>query len=144
MSRGIGTMHQLKGVRQNYSSFTSAKTIGKTKSSINPNFSAPFSSISSCIDEDSPFCMRTKANKLRIGRHNSYRSGGLPFFVLDLNFVRHISTVPSRLAAAGGPPPSPPGDGKDDGLVCPKCGSPCEHVNSFVAATRYVKMYWCI
>lgn len=36
------------------------------------------------------------------------------------------------------------GRGSDDGrLICPKCGDPCDHVNTFVSSTRFVKCEKC-
>ena len=29
------------------------------------------------------------------------------------------------------------GSGGDNQLLCPKCGSPCEHVATFISSTRY-------
>merc|ERR1711997_263237 len=81
-----------------------------------------------------------------------------PFTIssLNLNFVRQLSTGQKLYEAAAGPPPGPPdgssgggsatsGDGgnNDDRLLCPKCGNPCEHVNAFVALTRFVKCEKC-
>lgn len=58
----------------------------------------------------------------------------------------------SRSTTIGGPPgPSSPGGGSsttttggDKGsLCCPKCGSPCTHVETFVSSTRFVKCEKC-
>ena len=138
MSRGISTVHQLKGLHQKYCSLYSANSA--TKSSAVRHSAIPFNHIA-CINGNE---FSSKAHGASIGgiRH-------LPYLVFDLNFVRHLSTGQRSFEAAGGPPPSPPdgtsggsatsGDGgssDDNRLVCPKCGSPCEHVNAFVAATR--------
>jgi ATP-dependent Clp protease ATP-binding subunit ClpX len=40
-------------------------------------------------------------------------------------------------AAGGG------GQGGDGKLLCPKCGSPCEHVATFISSTRFVKCESC-
>jgi len=35
------------------------------------------------------------------------------------------------------------GGGGDNQLLCPKCGSPCEHVATFISSTRFVKCEKC-
>jgi len=35
------------------------------------------------------------------------------------------------------------GSGGDNQLLCPKCGSPCEHVATFISSTRFVKCEKC-
>jgi ATP-dependent Clp protease ATP-binding subunit ClpX len=35
------------------------------------------------------------------------------------------------------------GGDKDNRLICPKCGDPCEHVSTFVSSTRFVKCEKC-
>ena len=138
MSRGISTVQHIKGLHKKYCSLhsvTIAKncaTVGRTASTLSPIA-----------------CINGIDNELyKVSRHNNNYS---PYFVFDLRFVRNLSIGQRRFEAAGGPPPSPPdgpsnagntasgeGGGNDDRLVCPKCGSPCQGVNAFVAATRYV------
>ena len=142
MSRGMCTVHHLKGFHSKYSSLYSAN-IKKSNSSIrHPASAIPFSHIA-CISDYDDNSSYTKTHGICAGsRHN------VPFLAFDSNFSRRLSTGQQRFEAAGGPPPSPPdgtsgghtsagGGGNNDRLVCPKCGSPCEHVNAFVASTRY-------
>jgi len=35
------------------------------------------------------------------------------------------------------------GNGKDGALCCPKCGTPCTHIETFVSSTRFVKCEKC-
>merc|ERR1712013_379318 len=35
------------------------------------------------------------------------------------------------------------GGGGDNQLLCPKCGSPCEHGATFISSTRFVKCEKC-
>ncbi|CAG7671783.1 unnamed protein product [Allacma fusca] len=72
------------------------------------------------------------------------------------------SSVFAARIPTGSPPPSTPGDSKNqdigkkssgngvrgngsgrDGLTCPKCGDPCVHVETFVSSTRFVKCDKC-
>jgi len=39
--------------------------------------------------------------------------------------------------------PTSSGGGGDNQLLCPKCGSPCEHVATFISSTRFVKCESC-
>ena len=139
MSRGLSTANQLKVIHKRccsiYSSNIARKCSGPRDSTIHL----------SQITRANNFENDIGTTVINRQTHSKVRS---PYLPIDLNFVRHLSTGKSCYEAAGGPPPSPPdnttggsatsGDGgNDDRLVCPKCGSPCEHVNSFVAATRY-------
>jgi len=59
---------------------------------------------------------------------------------------RNISQTCSFLSAgpgAGGPDNTQGGGGGSSQLLCPKCGSPCEHVATFISSTRFVKCDKC-
>ena len=138
MSRGLSA--PLKGIHRKYCLLYSTNITSKTCGS-----HSSFSHLASANnDDDFKFHKSSKNNK-----------GRLPYMAIDLNFVRQLSTGQTLSEAAGGLPPSPPdgpsgggsatsGDGgnNDDRLLCPKCGNPCEHVNAFVAATRYFDVIW--
>ena len=140
MSRGLSTIHQFKVIHKKYCSLYSAN-IGRKTCSSGPT-SISFSHIACINHSDREVLSKCHKKSPNIRSH-------LPYLSIDLNFVRNLSSGQKCFEAAGGPPPSPPdgtsggaassGDsgGSDDRLVCPKCGSPCEHVNAFVAATRY-------
>ena len=142
MSRGLSA--PLKGIHRKYCSLYLTNITSKTSGS-----HSSFSHLAAAknIDDFKYF----KCSKDCKGR---CCKGHLPYLAIDLNFVRQLSTGQKLSEAAGGPPPSPPdgssgggsatsGDGgnNDDRLLCPKCGNPCEHVNAFVAATRYFTSY---
>jgi len=139
MSRGLSA--PLKGIHRKYCSLYLTNITSKTSGSQNS-----FSHLAASNNTDD-FKFFKCSNNLK---------GHLPYLAIDLNFVRQLSTGQTLSEAAGGPPPSPPdgssgggsatsGDGgnNDDRLLCPKCGNPCEHVNAFVAATRFVKCEKC-
>ena len=142
MSRGLSTVHQLKVIHKSYCSLYLTNITSKTCGS-----QSSFSHLASAsVTEDYKDVKFSKCSKKLPGH--------LPYLALDLNFVRQLSTGHKLSEAAGGPPPSPPdgtsgggsatsGDGgnNDDRLLCPKCGNPCEHVNAFVAATRYFNIF---
>ena len=136
MSRGLSRVQQLKVINTKYCSLYSTNITRKCTGVRNSESS--FSHIA---------CPNTWENTNYLALHKDLKSnrGLLPYLALDLNFVRHLSTGQKRYEAAGPTPPdgtsggsasSGEGGGNDDRLVCPKCGSPCEHVNAFVAATR--------
>ena len=140
MSRGMCTVHRLKGLHNKYTSLYSANIKSSNSSVIHPASGVPFSHIA-CIGDFDDYPSYTKTHGIRTGSlHN------VPSIAFDSKFSRRLSTGQQRFEAAGGPPPSPPdgtgggtansGGGNNDRLVCPKCGSPCEHVNAFVASTR--------
>jgi len=59
---------------------------------------------------------------------------------------RNISQTCSFLSAgpsSGGPDNTEGGGGGSSQLLCPKCGSPCEHVATFISSTRFVKCDKC-
>ena len=133
MSRGLSA--PLKGIHRKYCSLYLTNITSKTSGS-----QSSFSHLAASNNTDD-FKFFKCSNNLK---------GHLPYLAIDLNFVRQLSTGQKLSEAAGGPPPGPPdgssgggsatsGDGgnNDDRLLCPKCGNPCEHVNAFVAATRY-------
>jgi len=139
MSRGLSA--PLKGIHRKYCSLYLTNITSKTSGS-----QSSFSHLAASNNTDD-FKFFKCSNNLK---------GHLPYLAIDLNFVRQLSTGQTLSEAAGGPPPSPPdgssgggsatsGDGgnNDDRLLCPKCGNPCEHVNAFVAATRFVKCEKC-
>ena len=136
MSRGLSRVQQLKVINTKYCSLYSTNITRKCTGVRNSE--SAFSHIA---------CPNTWQNTNYLTLHKDLKSnrGLLPYLALDLNFVRHLSTTQKRYEAAGPTPPdgtsggsatSGEGGGNDDRLVCPKCGSPCEHVNAFVAATR--------
>ena len=136
MSRGLSTVHQLKVIHNKYCSLYSANNIRKCTGAT--HYGSAFSQYT---------CPNSLENNSysNVRKDLKHRQGLLPYLALDLNFVRNLSTGQKRYEAAGGSPPdgtsggsasSTDGGGSDDRLVCPKCGSPCEHVNAFVAATR--------
>jgi len=62
--------------------------------------------------------------------------------------ARHVSQSSSLLSDKAGPGPGGPdktegGGGGGGSLLCPKCGSPCEHVATFISSTRFVKCDKC-
>jgi len=61
--------------------------------------------------------------------------------------TRHVSHTSSLLSDKTGPGPGGPdrteGGGGGGSLLCPKCGSPCEHVATFISSTRFVKCDKC-
>jgi len=139
MSRGLSA--PLKGIHRKYCSLYLTNITSKTSGS-----QSSFSHLAASNNTDD-FKFFKCSNNLK---------GHLPYLAIDLNFVRQLSTGQKLSEAAGGPPPGPPdgssgggsatsGDGgnNDDRLLCPKCGNPCEHVNAFVAATRFVKCEKC-
>ena len=136
MSRGLSTVNQLKVIHNKCCSLYSANITRKCTGSTHSG--SAFSQFASPNNLEN--------NSYSIVRKDLKNGHGLqPYLALDLNFVRHLSTGQKRYEAAGGSPPdgtsggsTTSGDGgsSDDRLVCPKCGSPCEHVNAFVAATR--------
>ena len=138
MSRGLSA--PLKGIHRKYCSLYLTNITSKTSGS-----HSPFSHLAAAknIDDFKYFKCSKDCKGLCCKGHS-------PYLAIDLNFVRQLSTGQKLSEAAGGPPPGPPdgssgggsatsGDGgnNDDRLLCPKCGNPCEHVNAFVAATRY-------
>lgn len=50
---------------------------------------------------------------------------------------KNNGTTTSGSAGSGGD------NGKKDALICPKCGDPCTHVETFVSSTRFVKCEKC-
>lgn len=77
---------------------------------------------------------------------------------LSLTHVRPLSATTRRCqTSAGGPPTDGSGSGDDgsgngngkdnekkkDQMLCPKCGDPCTHVETFVSSTRFVKCENC-
>merc|ERR1712038_1464018 len=138
-SRGLSA--PFKGIHRKYCSLYLTNITSKTSGS------------QSCF---SHLAASNNTDDFKFFKCSNNLKGHLPYLAIDLNFVRQLSTGQTLSEAAGGPPPSPPdgssgggsatsGDGgnSDDRLVCPKCGSPCEHVNAFVAATRFVKCEKC-
>ncbi|XP_068230252.1 ATP-dependent Clp protease ATP-binding subunit clpX-like, mitochondrial isoform X1 [Palaemon carinicauda] len=75
------------------------------------------------------------------------------------NFLTHLQPICTsahrcQSSSAGGPPTDGSGSGGDDGndkdapkkkdqMLCPKCGDPCTHVETFVSSTRFVKCEKC-
>jgi len=60
--------------------------------------------------------------------------------------ARHVSQSSSLLSDKTGPGPGGPDKTEGGGggsLLCPKCGSPCEHVATFISSTRFVKCDKC-
>jgi len=86
-------------------------------------------------------------------------SGSKNFFINHNKACRWLSTSRPALSTGegggdgnvgggkGAPPPpgkgGAAGGGGDNQLLCPKCGSPCEHVATFVSSTRFVKCEKC-
>lgn len=139
MSRGLSA--PLKGIHRKYCSLYLTNITSKTSGS-----QSSFSHLA----------VSNNTEDFKFFKCSNNLKGHLPYLAIDLNFVRQLSTGQTLSEAAGGPPPSPPdgssgggsatsGDGgnNDDRLLCPKCGNPCEHVNAFVAATRFVKCEKC-
>jgi len=67
---------------------------------------------------------------------------------LTVQQVRQLSQSSSlKSATTGGPDNteggSAGGGGGSSQLLCPKCGSPCEHVATFISSTRFVKCDKC-
>merc|ERR1719192_2857723 len=60
--------------------------------------------------------------------------------------ARHVSQSSSLLSDKTGPGPGGPDKTEGGGggsLLCPKCGSPCEHVATFISSPRFVKCDKC-
>jgi len=60
--------------------------------------------------------------------------------------VRTVCQTSCLLSAGpgtGGPDKTEGGGGGSSQLLCPKCGSPCEHVATFISSTRFVKCDKC-
>ena len=64
-------------------------------------------------------------------------------FSADTTGKNNNSNDPSTTVSSGGGGGGAKSGGGGNGLVCPKCGDPCDNVNAFVSSTRFVKCDKC-